>query len=172
MRRNRILLLVIATPLLMIVMFRIFIRVVNWTSENFFPDPAWNVWKTKTSPLTREQINVLCVNLGLEKDIRCNGQEVYGPDFYDVIVEAFHPEEEYGIGAKPSTYGDIEEKLGYFKVECGEVITESNVPPFGSEFKYFICNYDLRGDGVFLLGIFYKYPEETVWRITRPLGGD
>ena len=175
MNKKKILLIALATPLLIILAFRIFIGIVSWVSITFFPNPEWDAWKTQTLPLTGEQVSVLCVNFGLEKDVRCNGQQVYGPDFYDVIVETFHPEEEYrgyGFGPKPSTYDDVEEKLSYFKVECGEVITESDMPPFGAEFQYFICDYDLRGDGAFILGVFYKYPEKTVWRVTRPMGGD
>ncbi len=173
--KKKIFLIVLATPFLIIIGFRIFINIFHWVSTAYFPDPEWDAWKTQTSPLTEEQVSLLCANFGLEKDIRCNGQQVYGPDFYDDIVETFHPEEEfrtYGFGPKPSTYDDVESKLGLFKVSCGEVITGSDMTLFGGEFQYFKCQYDLRGDGVNILGITFRYPNETVWNITRPVGED
>jgi len=167
--------MVLATPFLIIITFRVFINVVHRVSVTYFPDPEWDAWKVRTSPLTEEQVSLLCTNFGLEKDDLCNGQQVYGPDFYDDIVETFHPEEEfktYGIGPKPSTYNDVEDRLGQFKVSCGEVITTSGITLFGGEFQYFKCDYDLRADGVNILGFTFRYPNETVWSITRPVGED
>jgi hypothetical protein len=173
MSKKKIFLIVLATPLLIIIAFRIFINIVGWIATTYFPNPERDVWKTQTSPLTEEQVSLLCANFGLENDVRCSGQQVYGPEFYDDIVETFHPEEEYrtyGFGPKPSTYDNVESRLGQFKVSCGEVITESDVTLFGGEFQYFKCQYDLRGDGANVLGITFRHPQETVWSITRPVG--
>ncbi len=175
MNKKRFFLIVLVTPFLIIITFRVLMSIVGWFLDIYLPDPERDTWKAQTSPLTEEQVSLMCANFGLEQDVRCSGQQVYGPDFYDDIVEAFHPELEfrtYGLGPKPSTYEEVEEKLGYFKVSCGEVITESDMPPFGGEFQYFICDYDLRGDGTNILGITFRYPNDTVWKITRPVGKD
>jgi hypothetical protein len=172
MKKKHILLL-LAMPLILILLVRLFINVVNFASVTFFPDPEWDSWKNLTSPLTKEQMEILCDNFDLNEKSICNRTGVYGPEFYDYIINAFYPIEEfslYGFGPKPATYTEVENKIGYFKNGCGATLTGSIVP--GKEFQYFKCSYDLRGDGANILTVFFRLPEKEVLRITRPVGKD
>jgi len=127
-------------------------------------------WKQRTTPLPLESVKILCENFNLdEKDTLCNGKKiVYGPDFYEIIRDAFRPYEAYQIeSSEATTYDEVDEKIGTFSHnECGQVIEESD------GFMYFRCWYDLRGDGEFIIGILYTYPDNAVFRINTPMGYD
>jgi hypothetical protein len=99
----------------------------------------------------------------------CIGKnDVYGPDFYEIIRNTFRPIEEYRSNVdKPATFDEVEAKIGAFKTGCEPVRYVASLNP-----EYFVCNYDLRGDGQFIIGIFYYYPENTVLRIVTPMGED
>jgi hypothetical protein len=125
-------------------------------------------WKQRTTPLPQETIKILCKNFNLEKKPLCTGKKaVYGPDFYEVIRDTFRPYEAYEIKSNEAgTYDDVEEKIGAFRYECEPVATT------GDGFAFFSCNYDLRGDREFIIGIIYTYPDMAVFRINTPMGYD
>lgn len=126
-------------------------------------------WKQRTTPLPRETISVLCTNFDLEEDHHlCTGKkDVYVPDFYGIIRDTFRPFEAYEIkSSEAATYDEVEEKIGIFKYECERVVTT------GDGFTFFTCYYDLRGDGEFIIGIMYTYPDNAVFRINTPMGYD
>jgi len=126
-------------------------------------------WKSKTTPLPPEKIAILCENFDLPQDFRlCSGKkEIYGPDFYEIIRDTFRPYEEYNIdSSEAATYDEVEEKLGTFKYDCLPVVQQAD------GFTYFRCAYDLRGDGEFIIGIIFTYPDNAVFRINTPMGYD
>ena len=125
-------------------------------------------WKKRTTPLPRETVAILCANFDLEKDHPlCNGKtDVYGPDFYDIIRDTFHPYEDEIDSSKAATYDEVEEKIGMFEYECEPVVYEAD------GFTYFNCVYDLRGDMEFVIGIMFTYPDNAVFRINTPMGYD
>jgi len=125
-------------------------------------------WKQRTTPLPLKTITVLCENFKLEKNPLCTGKKVvYAPDFYGIIRDAFRPFEAYGIASsEAATYDEVEKKIGVFRYECEDVIQESD------GFTYFRCDYDLRGDGEFIIDIMYTYPDNAVFRINTPMGYD
>ncbi len=130
--------------------------------------PFRDDWKQRTTPLPQEKIAVLCKNFDLKQDHKlCTGKkDVYGPDFYDIIRDTFRPYEEYKVKEKAATYDEIEEKIGAFKYKCFPVVHQAD------GFTYFNCDYDLRGDREFIIGIFYTYPDNVVYSIYTPMGYD
>jgi hypothetical protein len=173
MKAKKILLIifiVLLIPIVLILTFRLFINAVYFVSVNYFPHPEWDDWKTETSPLTGEQKDILCEKFDLTESSICIKEDVYGPDFYPYIIDTFHPSEEFrkfGIGPEPFTYEEVDEKLGIFKIDCGP-----NIQGPTNETQLYLCSYDLRGDGKNHLGIYFVFPENTVFRITRPVGKD
>jgi hypothetical protein len=169
-----IILFIVVLPLAVILLIRTFINTVNFISVNFLPHPEWEEWKKQTSPLTSEQKNLLCENFALSEESICARENVYGPDFYPYIVNALHPIEEfspYGIGPDPATYEEVEEKLGVFKIECGPNRPGSALLR-SDDYQFFVCRYDLRGDGANILSIFFITEENIVMRVVGPVGTD
>jgi len=125
-------------------------------------------WKQRTTPLPSETVTTLCENFDLDADSLCDGKKaVYGPDFYRVIRDAFRPYEAYGIASsEAATYAEVEDRIGIFRYECEPIVTT------GDGFTFFSCDYDLRGDREFIIGIMYTYPENAVFRINTPMGFD
>lgn len=136
--------------------------------QDLFSNEPRDSWKTITSPLLPDQIMVLCRNFNLSKEVVCNKKDVYGPEFYPYIIDAFHPSEfaKSWDTTPPATYDEVEKKLGQFKTTCYPGVTGS------STFQLLICDYDLRGDGAYTLGIYFEEPERTVFRIVGPLNDD
>lgn len=128
-----------------------------------------NDWKTHTTPLSKETIEYLCSKFELEStNALCNGRgDVFGPDFYDVILSTFKPYwNEDQDNQNAATLETVEAKIGRFMVGCESVVINSD------GLSYYICDYDLRGDGVFILGIMFSFPENKVIRIYTPMGED
>lgn len=126
-------------------------------------------WKERTTPLQKDTVDTLCANFQLEKDHKlCNGKrEIYGPDFYDILRDTFHPYEAYKIpSSEAGTYEDVEEKIGEFKYRCFRVVHQAD------GFSYFNCNYGFRGDREFIIGIIFSHPDNAVFRINTPMGFD
>ncbi len=141
-------------PLIIIVSCGIFFGLGYFTNDN---------WKKNTTPLPEKTINILCENFELDqKDALCNHKRmIYAPDFFSVIRKSLRPEIEFGWdAANMVTYQDVDNKLGLFKFEC-EPLTSQDHP----KLDYFRCGYDLRGDGVSIIGIYFKHPENTVYRM-------
>jgi hypothetical protein len=105
-------------------------------------------WRDRTNPLRSDVIFDLCTSFSLTEDNRlCRPSEVvYGPDFFPIIKNTFLPEGSSRI----ATYEEVEKRLGNYLVKCGSNIRQAD----GDE--YFICEYDLQGDGVFPITIVYS----------------
>jgi hypothetical protein len=96
-----------------------------------------------TSPLNTETIQDICQQFHLTGDRRCQeDQTVYAPDFFPDILPAF----ERGV----STRDDVRAKLGVYEYDCEQPIY---VPSLNR--TYYTCSYDLRGDRVYPIGVFY-----------------
>jgi hypothetical protein len=153
----KVFLLCIGIPILL---FAIFIIVGNIDTYIHRND-----WKARTSPLDAGSVAQLCSDLGLSaQDDLCNGSApVYGPDFYHDINNVFRPYKEFGEKDQAATYAEVKAVLGPYKTDCEDVVTN------GDGFTYFECNYDIRGDGEFTIGISFTYPDNLVYRIMTPM---
>ena len=83
---------------------------------------------------------------------------VYAPDFFPIILSTF----ERGV----STRDDVKAKLGRYEYGCEP---PTYVPSL--ELTYYRCAYDLNGDRVFFVGIWYL-DNDVVWRMTGTIGDD
>ena len=94
------------------------------------------------------------------KDNRLCTQDrpVYAPDFFPIILSTF----ERGV----STRDDVKAKLGRYEYGCEPPTYEPS-----SELTYYRCAYDLNGDRVFFVGIWYL-DNDVVWRMTGTIGDD
>jgi hypothetical protein len=112
-----------------------------------------------TTPLSAQTIQDICRRFDLKDDERCRpGKTVYAPDFFPVILAAF----ERGV----STRDDVKAKLGQYEYGC-------EMPTYVPSLKltYYVCSYDLNGDRVFPVGIFYQ-ENDVIWRIAATVGDD
>lgn len=111
-------------------------------------------WRNRTAPLRAEVIRDLCQKFNLsDKEFRCKTDAVvYAPEFFQTIRRDF-----IHSNGETVTYDYVQEKLGRYQYECSPMITERT----GAE--YFICSYDLQGDHVYPIGIFY-YSNGYLWR--------
>jgi hypothetical protein len=124
-------------------------------------------WKEKTRPLSNETKKDLCVKFSLTPDNPlCDlNNSIYGPDFYETITTFFQPYwKEDQDRTEASTYDVVTMKIGAYNEDCSPYVTTSD------GFSYFRCNYDLKGDGVYILGFSFSYPDSKVFRIYTPLG--
>jgi len=160
MKNNKILVILLVIVVGLPVLFYGYLEFIRYGDQ----------WKERTTPLPHATIDTLCASFNLEKSHPlCNDSkgDIYGPDFYEIIRDTFRPYEAYEIPSSESaTYEEVEEKIGMFKYECRDVITN------GDGFSYFRCWYDLRGDREFIIGIMYTYPDKAVFRINTPMGFD
>lgn len=125
-------------------------------------------WKKTTTPLPQNRVSTLCKNFGLEISHEfCDGDgDVYGPEFYDLIIDTFKPKLTYrGANDVSSTYQQVEKLIGEFRIGC-----EPNVWDEYDQKYYYQCDYDLRGDGKYLIHITYEYPENSVYDIVARKG--
>jgi hypothetical protein len=117
-------------------------------------------WREKTSPLDPAVIEDICVKFALPSDdSRCQpGVHVYAPDFFDVITRAFRPHD--GVS---STYDEVQEKLGKYQFDYNPPVTT------GDGLTYFRAWYDLKGDRVYPIVMFF-YADGRLWRIIADVG--
>jgi len=104
-------------------------------------------WQERTAPLDEETIVDLCDKFGLlsTNPLCVPDAVVFGPDFFQIIKDSLTPED--GEGA---TYDEVESYLAEYRYFCEEpVIT-------GDGDEYFSCEYDLVGDRVYPIIIFYN----------------
>lgn len=110
-----------------------------------------------TTPLPNSVVNDICTKFELSpKDKRCQPNSiVYGPDFFEDIQNYLQkvPDEE-------KTYRTVQEKLGNYQVLCE---TPDNK-------GHYACRYDLRGDGIYPIGIFFDKEDHYFWVIAN-IGG-
>jgi hypothetical protein len=112
-------------------------------------------WRDRTSPLKVEVIQDLCQKFNLsDQDPRCKtGTVVYAPEFFQPIRSDF-----IHSNGESVTYDYVQEKLGRYQYGCSSMITEHS-----TGVEYFSCSYDLQGDRVYPIGIFY-YSTGHIWR--------
>ena len=122
--------------------------------------PAKLDWKEKTTPLDPTVAGDLCVTFSLSSDDkRCqSGSTVYAPDFFDVIRKTFAPSK--GAWA---TYEEVQEKIGKYQYRFEPLVTQAD----GT--TYFVAGYDLRGDRVYPIGMFF-YGDGRLFRIVADIG--
>ena len=112
-----------------------------------------------TTPLDSETIQDICMNFEIKDNRLCTqDRPVYAPDFFPIILSTF----ERGV----STRDDVKAKLGRYEYGCEP---PTYVPRL--ELTYYRCAYDLNGDRVFFVGIWYL-DNDVVWRMTGTIGDD
>jgi|WetSurSiteA1Bulk_404760.scaffolds.fasta_scaffold24138_2 hypothetical protein len=146
-----------------ITIFNIFIIILNINTYLHRND-----WKERTTPLPVTTIRNLCINFNIENDNPlCDGKKnIYNRDFFETIIDSLRPYWHKQDKVGTATFVVVEEKLGEYKIECESIITE------GDGFSYYTCSYDLRGDGSYILYIWFTYPDNFVYRINTPMGED
>lgn len=117
-------------------------------------------WRDKTSPLDQAVINDLCSKFALPpNDARCRpGAVVYAPDFFGTIRDAFEPK-----NSPWAKYDDVQEMLGQYQFRYERPVTT------GQGLTYFVAHYDLRGDRVFPITMFF-YADGRLWRLIADVG--
>lgn len=95
-----------------------------------------------TTPLSADVAHDLCVEFEISPtDRRCeSGAVVYGPDFFSDIKTYF-----FALPKQDATYQTVEDKLGAYRVSCEHPDNEG----------HYSCRYDIRGDGIYPIGIFF-----------------
>jgi hypothetical protein len=127
-----------------------------------------NDWKDRTSPLPVLTIRTLCKNFELANTSPLceENKNIYSRDFYKAIIAYFRPYENEKNTVGTATYSLVEENIGEYKIKCESVTTNSD------GFSNFRCFYDIRGDNVFIMVIWFTYPDNLVFRIMTPMGED
>jgi hypothetical protein len=117
-------------------------------------------WRSKTSPLDQDTVNDLCLKFELaSNDRRCQpGQEVYAPDFFRVIRDTFQPK-----SGEWATYSEVQQKLEAYQFKFDPPVTT------GQGMTYFRAHYDLRGDQVYPIGMFF-YSDGRLFRLIADVG--
>jgi hypothetical protein len=126
----------------------------------FWDVPEKLNWKEKTTPLDPTIVRDLCMAFSLRlDDTRCQPDSiVYAPEFFDVIRETFAPST--GTWA---TYDKVEGKIGKYQYKLEPPVTQAD----GT--TYFVAKYDLRGDQVFPIGMFFD-GNGNLFRIVTDIG--
>jgi len=117
-------------------------------------------WREKTSPLDPAVISDLCTTFSIpEGDPKCKSDSVvYAPEFFGVIRRTFQPDEDDW-----ATYDEVQEKLGKYQFRYEAPVTTAD------GFTYFCVWYDLRGDRIFPIVIFF-YEDGRLWRLVADVG--
>jgi hypothetical protein len=117
-------------------------------------------WRAHTSPLSQDVIDDLCLKFKLPtNDPRCQpGARVYAPDFFSVIRATFQPK-----NGPWATYDEVQLKLGKYQFTYDPPVTT------GDGLTYFRAHYDLRGDQVFPITMFF-YADGKLWRLIADVG--
>ncbi len=117
-------------------------------------------WKSHTSPLSQDVIDDLCLQFNLSaNDPRCQtGARVYAPDFFSVIRATFQPK-----NGPWATYEEVQKRLGKYQFLYEPPVTT------GNGFTCFVAHYDLRGDQVFPIIMFF-YADGKLWRLIADIG--
>jgi hypothetical protein len=99
-----------------------------------------------TTPLTMDTVKDICSKLGLPgQDARCNGETaVYAPEFFDDIKEYVR-----NLPKEKATQEEVDRILGPYKIRCSQPATLS------SGKIYYSCLYDMRGDGVSIISVYF-----------------
>ena len=95
-----------------------------------------------TTPLPKNTVSDICSKFELDvNDDRClPGSVVYGPDFFDDIKAYLN-----NLPDEKATFDVVHDKLGLYLVFCESPNNEG----------HYACRYDLRGDGIYPILIFF-----------------
>lgn len=99
-----------------------------------------------TTPLTVETVKDICFQLGLtEQDNRCKSEAiVYAPEFFTDIKEYLR-----NLPKEKATQEETDKILGPYLLRCSQPSKLSNGK------IYYRCLYDLRGDEVSIISIYF-----------------
>ncbi len=114
-----------------------------------------------TTPLTAEVVNDICEKFDLSTaDERCQPSAVvYAPEFFSDIEAYFT-----ALPSDLANYETVQSKLGiYLEYQTPVVHVANGV-------SYFECSYDLRGDRVTYIVIWFT-PEGEIIKINKVYGG-
>ncbi len=105
-------------------------------------------WRQQTTPLDQLTIEELCKIFSINSsDKLCNNtRPIYAPDFFDEIK------------SNTTTYKDVQAKIGKYQSKLEPLIT------LGDGSKYFVSEYDLRGDGVTSI-IFFFHEDGRIMKV-------
>jgi hypothetical protein len=117
-------------------------------------------WRAHTSPLSQDVTDDLCLKFKLpSNDPLCQpGSRVYAPDFFNVIRATYQPK-----NGSWATYDEVQQKLGKYQFLYEPPVTT------GNGFTYFVAHYDLKGDQVFPIVMFF-YADGRLWRLIADVG--
>jgi hypothetical protein len=109
-----------------------------------------------TTPLPRDVIDDICSKFEIDpNDTRClPGAVSYGPDFFEDMKSYFS-----GLPPQDQTFATVEQKLGPYLISCEKPNNEG---------KY-SCTYDLRGDGIYRIGVFFT-KDDFYYRVIASTG--
>lgn len=95
-----------------------------------------------TTPLQRSVVDDICSSFKLNpNDARCTPTSVvYGPDFFSDIVAYFGK-----LPHEDATLQTVDDKLGPYLDSCDDPDNEG----------YYRCWYDLRGDGIYPISVYF-----------------
>lgn len=138
--------------LLLIVLFFACRLAVSIVRIGYFSLTEESITRSKATPLSYAVINDICAKFALDQnDRRCqHSEDIYTPEFIDVISKAF--------SSPGVTFDEVEEKLGVYRIECSPSFVTSDKK------EYFICEYDLSGDEIYKISIFF-YSDGKLMRI-------
>lgn len=110
-----------------------------------------------TTPLPRKIVRDLCAKFDIDpSDPRCLPNAiVYGPDFFGDIKSYLEQ-----LPQQDQTLVTIQNKLGPYLISCGE--------PDGK--GRYVCTYDLRGDGIYGINVFFT-KDNSYYRIIADTSG-
>jgi hypothetical protein len=116
-----------------------------------------NDYTKHTTPLSPTVAEDICSKFDLDpNDERClPGAVVYGPDFFKDIKTYFG-----ALSDQAVVLQTVEEKLGTYLIGCGNPDNEG----------VYRCKYDLRGDGIYRISIYFT-KEGYMYRIMTNEGG-
>ena len=110
-----------------------------------------------TTPLPNDVVEDICLKFEIKSDDpRClPGSVAYGPDFFPDIKEMLRhlPREE-------ATYQTVQDKLGNYLLMCEQPDNEG----------YYACRYDLRGDEIYPILIFFT-EANTIYQVFADTSG-
>ncbi len=110
-----------------------------------------------TTPLPRNIVDDLCSKFDLSpNDKRCLPSSVsYGPDFFEDIKIYFEV-----LPRQDKTFVTVQNKLGSYLISCEKPDNEGD----------YSCTYDLHGDGIYRIGIFFT-KDNFYYQIIANTGG-
>lgn len=118
-------------------------------------------YTTKTTPLKADVVQDICKKLELSlQDKRCEpGVTVYAPEFFDDIKSYLH-----NLPDDKSNSEEVDKILGPYKFAC-----DPPTPSLNSG-KPFRCLYDLRGDEIAIIGVYFN-KNGTIDHVRASAGG-